>query len=228
MNTHITRRPRKLVLSTLLGALTMLLALTACAQSGSSTSNAEAPAPATSGNTNAGQAMAVFAGGCFWCMQPPFDKLVGVISTQPGYIGGRTANPTYEQVSAGGTGHTEGVRVVYDPSKVSYPQLLEVFWHNIDPVAVDRQFCDRGDQYRSAIFPLDAEQRAQAESSKRAFEKDPRFTQPIATRVEPEAVFYPAEDYHQDYYKKNPLRYKYYRNGCRRDQRLEEIWGKPD
>ncbi len=173
-------------------------------------------------------AIAVFAGGCFWCMQPPFDKLSGVISTEAGYAGGKQQDPTYEQVSAGGTGHAEAVQVTYDPNKVTYQTLLNVFWHNIDPVAVNRQFCDSGNQYRSAIFPIGDEQRREAEASKRAIEADPRFKQPIATRIEPTATFYPAEDYHQEYYKKNPVRYKYYRYGCGRDQRLNEIWGNHD
>lgn len=172
-------------------------------------------------------AVAVFAGGCFWCMEPPYDKLPGVISTTSGYIGGRRANATYEQVSAGGTGHVEAVQVTYNPAQVSYAKLLQVFWRNIDPVAVDRQFCDAGSQYRSAIFPIGDAQRREAEASKRAQEKDPRFKQPIATRIEASATFYPAESYHQDYYKKNPLRYKYYRFSCGRDQRLQEIWGNP-
>lgn len=172
-----------------------------------------------------GSAVAIFAGGCFWCMEPPYDALPGVISTESGYIGGHVVRPTYEQVSAGGTGHAEAVRVTYDPRRIGYPKLLEVFWHNIDPVAVDRQFCDGGDQYRSAIFPVDDEQRRQAAASKAALQADPRFRQPIATRIEAAATFYPAEGYHQDYYKKNPVRYKYYRYSCGRDRRLQEIWG---
>ncbi|MEO5812136.1 MAG: peptide-methionine (S)-S-oxide reductase MsrA [Rhodanobacter sp.] len=158
-------------------------------------------------------------------MQPPYDKLAGVISTTAGYTGGHTVNPTYRQVSAGGSGHAEAVRVVYDPRQVSYPQLLEVFWHNVDPLAQNRQFCDVGDQYRSAIFPIGAEQERAAQASKRALQADPRFAGAIATQIEPAATFYPAETYHQNYYKKNPLRYSYYRNGCGRDQRLREIWG---
>jgi peptide-methionine (S)-S-oxide reductase len=142
-------------------------------------------------------------------------------------VGGHVPNPTYEQVSAGGTGHAEAVKVVYDPHRVSYTKLLEVYWHNIDPVAVNRQFCDVGSQYRSAIFPIGDEQRREAEASRRAVQADPRFTQPIATRIEPAATFYPAEDYHQDYYVKNPVRYKYYRYRCGRDLRLQEIWGTP-
>ncbi|KIQ96401.1 peptide-methionine (S)-S-oxide reductase MsrA [Lysobacter sp. A03] len=169
---------------------------------------------------------AIFAGGCFWCMEPPYDTLPGVISTESGYIGGTVANPTYEQVSAGRTRHAEALRVTYDPARVDYPKLLEVFWRNIDPVAVDRQFCDVGNQYRSAIFPVNDEQRRIAEASKKTLQADPRFRQQtIATRIEPTATFYPAESYHQDYYRKNPVRYKYYRYSCGRDRRLEEIWG---
>ena len=172
------------------------------------------------------RAVATFAGGCFWCMEPPFDRTTGVISTTSGYIGGRTDRPTYEQVSAGGTGHAEVVQVVYDPTKVTYAQLLDVFWRNIDPVAVDRQFCDKGDQYRSAIFFHDAQQQRLATESKAALERSNRFKQPIATQVVAATKFYPAEGYHQDYYIKNPLRYKYYRYSCGRDARLEALWGK--
>lgn len=183
------------------------------------------PVADTPTGTGAGPAVAIFAGGCFWCMEPPYDALPGVISTESGYIGGHVARPTYEQVSAGGTGHAEAVRVTYDPRRIGYPKLLEVFWRNIDPVAVDRQFCDAGDQYRSAIFPIDEGQRRQAEASRAALQSDPRFRQPIATRIEATATFYPAEGYHQDYYKKNPVRYKYYRYSCGRDRRLQELWG---
>ena len=169
---------------------------------------------------------AVFAGGCFWCMEPPYDELAGVISTTSGYAGGETENPTYNQVSAGRTGHAEVVQVEYDPAKVSYEMLLEVFWRNVDPFAVDAQFCDHGDQYRSAIFPLDDEQRRLAEASLAKVRE--RFAgKKIATKIEPTAKFWPAEDYHQDYYVKNPLRYKVYRFGCGRDARLKEIWGEP-
>jgi peptide-methionine (S)-S-oxide reductase len=171
-------------------------------------------------------AVATFAGGCFWCVEADFDKVDGVISTTSGYTGGRTANPTYEQVSHGGTGHAESVEIVYDPAKVSYKKLLDVFWHNIDPLAKDRQFCDHGDQYRSAIFYHDEEQRALAEASKAEVEK--RFEQPVATQIVPAGAFYKAEEYHQDYYKKNPIRYKFYRYNCGRDARLEELWGKKD
>lgn len=172
------------------------------------------------------RAVATFAGGCFWCMEPPFDRTAGVISTTSGYIGGRVDRPTYAQVSAGGTGHAEAVQVVYDPARVTYAQLLDIFWRNIDPIAVDRQFCDTGDQYRSAIFFHDDEQRKLAAESKAALERSGRFKQRIATQIVAAATFYPAEAYHQDYYVKNPLRYKYYRYQCGRDARLEELWGK--
>ena len=170
---------------------------------------------------------AIFAGGCFWCMEGPFDVLPGVLSTTSGYTGGHKVNPTYEEVSAGGTGHAESVRVRYDPAKITYQELLDVFWHNIDPVAVDRQFCDAGHQYRTAIFYVDDDQKKLAEQSKHALEASGKFDKAIATAIEPAGAFYPAEEYHQDYYKKNPARYKFYRYGCGRDQRLEAIWGPP-
>lgn len=168
---------------------------------------------------------ATFAGGCFWCMEPPYDAIPGVISTTSGYIGGRTANPTYEQVSTGATGHTEAVQVVYDPKKVTYEKLLEVFWVNIDPTVRDRQFCDSGSQYRTGVFYHSEAQRTAAEASKAALEKSKPFKAPIVTPVEMAGTFYPAEGYHQDYYVKNPVRYKFYRNGCGRDARLRELWG---
>jgi peptide-methionine (S)-S-oxide reductase len=170
-------------------------------------------------------ATATFAGGCFWCMEPPFDKLPGVVSTTSGYIGGTKANPTYDEVSAGTTGHAEAVQIVYDPSKVSYAQLLEVFWRNVDPLTPNAQFCDKGSQYRSAIFFHDAEQQRLAEESKKKLEASGRFKQPIVTELVTASTFYPAEEYHQDYYQKNPLRYRYYRYGCGRDARLKEVWG---
>ncbi|MCF8033395.1 MAG: peptide-methionine (S)-S-oxide reductase MsrA [Desulfarculaceae bacterium] len=170
-------------------------------------------------------AVATFAGGCFWCMEPPFDKLEGVVSTTSGYTGGQTENPTYEEVSAGTTGHAEALRVVYDPAKVSYQKLLEVFWRNIDPTVKDRQFCDVGNQYRSAIFYHDAEQKRLADQSRAKLEASGKFDA-IHTEIVPAGPFYPAEDYHQNYYEKNPVRYKYYRWGCGRDKRLDELWGK--
>jgi peptide-methionine (S)-S-oxide reductase len=170
-------------------------------------------------------AVATFAGGCFWCMEPPFDKLDGVLETTSGYMGGKERQPTYEQVSAGATGHAEVVQVRYDPSRVTYERLLEVYWRNVDPTVKDRQFCDVGSQYRTAIFVHDDAQRSAAESSRAALEKTKPFKAPIVTPVVAAGEFWPAEDYHQDYYLKNPLRYSYYRTGCGRDRRLTELWG---
>ena len=172
-----------------------------------------------------GHAVATFAGGCFWCMEPPYDKLPGVTATISGYMGGKTANPTYEQVSSGSTGHAEVVQVVYDPKKVSYEKLLEVFWVNVDPTVKDRQFCDSGSQYRTSIFYHDEAQRKAAEASLAALEKSKPFREPIVTPIVMASAFTPAEDYHQDYYTKNPVRYNFYRNGCGRDARLKELWG---
>ena len=168
-------------------------------------------------------AKATFAGGCFWCMEPPYDELEGVTSTISGYIGGTKKDPTYEQVSAGTTGHTEAVQITYDPQKVSYEKLLEIFWRNIDPLTANAQFCDSGSQYRSGIFYHDEAQKKLAEASKKRIQT--RFKQPVVTEITAASDFYPAEDYHQDYYKKNPIRYKIYRYGCGRDQRLKELWG---
>jgi peptide-methionine (S)-S-oxide reductase len=168
---------------------------------------------------------ATFAGGCFWCMEAPFDKLPGVISVTPGYSGGQTRNPTYEEVSAGGTGHAESVQIAYDPAKIAYAILLEVFWHNIDPTVTNRQFCDVGNQYRSAIFYQGEQQHRIALQSKAALEKNKSFREVVVTEITPAGAFYPAEEYHQHYYKKNPLRYKYYRSSCGRDRRLKELWG---
>ena len=170
--------------------------------------------------------VATFAGGCFWCMEPPFDKLDGVISTTSGYAGGAEQNPTYKQVSAGKTGHAEVIQIVYDPDKVSYKELLAVFWRNIDPTTPNRQFCDAGKQYRSAIFYHDQDQKAAAVASKKAIEDAKKLKAPIVTEIVSLGEFYPAEDYHQDFYLKNPDHYKRYRYGCGRDRRLEELWGK--
>ena len=178
---------------------------------------------ASQGAGHAETAKATFAGGCFWCMEPPFDKLDGVISTISGYAGGKKKNPTYEEVSAGNTGHAEVVQVTYDPQKITYEKLLDVFWHNVDPFTANRQFCDVGSQYRTAIFYHDESQKRLAEESKKVLAK--RFKEPIVTEIVAASEFYPAEDYHQDYYIKNPLRYKYYRYSCGRDQRLEALWG---
>jgi len=171
-------------------------------------------------------ARATFAGGCFWCMEAPFDKVPGVVSTTSGYAGGRVKDPTYEQVSEGTTGHAEALQVAYDPAKVSYEQLLEVFWRNVDPVDRGGQFCDRGNQYRTGIFYEGDAQKRAAEESKRALEAPGRLPKPVVTEILPLEVFYPAEDYHQDFYKKSPVRYMTYRAGCGRDRRLEELWGK--
>jgi peptide-methionine (S)-S-oxide reductase len=168
---------------------------------------------------------ATFAGGCFWSMQRMMDEVVGVITTTVGYTGGHVINPTYEQVSTETTGHAESVEVIFDSSKISYAKLLDAYWHDIDPVAVDQQFCDSGSSYRSAIFYHDAEQRQLAEASKRALEASGRFTQPIVTEIVAASAFYPAEDYHQKFYLKNPERYAVYRAGCGRDTQLARIWG---
>ena len=168
---------------------------------------------------------ATFAGGCFWCMEEAFDPVPGVIATVSGYMGGKTRNPTYEQVSTGRTGHAEVVQIEYDPKRVTYEKLLEVFWRNIDPTQRDAQFCDHGSQYRSAIFYHDAEQKRLAEASRSALVKSKPFKGEIVTEVTQAAEFYPAEDYHQDYYRKNPVRYKFYKTGCGRAARLKELWG---
>lgn len=170
-------------------------------------------------------ATATFAGGCFWSMELAFDKVDGVVSTTSGYTGGHVANPTYEQVSAGDTGHFEAVKVQYDPSRISYAKLLDAFWHNVDPLNAEGQFCDSGPEYRSIIFVADAEQRKEAEASKKKLEESGRFKQPIVTQILPATAFYPAEEYHQDFAQKNPTRYGLYRAGCRRDARLKQLWG---
>jgi len=172
-------------------------------------------------------AKAYFAGGCFWCMEEAFEKMDGVIAVVSGYMGGTVANPTYEQVSAGQTGHTESVEVSYDPAKVGYQKLLEAFWHNVDPVTPNAQFCDHGSQYRAAVFYGTDEEKRLSEESKRAIEQSKRFSEPIVTQLGKVSTFYTAEEYHQDFYKKNPIRYKYYKFSCGRAQRLEALWGKP-
>lgn len=169
--------------------------------------------------------VATFAGGCFWCTESDFDKIPGVISTTSGYIGGTVINPTYEQVSAGKTGHVEAVQIRFDPAKTNFAKLLAAYWPTIDPLTPNRQFCDSGTQYRSVIFYHNAEQRQQAEASKAALVSSGRFTQPIVTELLPATTFYPAEEYHQDFHTKNPIRYKYYRYTCGRDARLKQIWG---
>jgi len=178
------------------------------------------------GHADEKREVATFAGGCFWCMEPPFDALDGVISTTSGYTGGHVADPTYKQVSSGGTGHAEALQIVYDPSRVSYETLLQVFWKNIDPTTRDRQFCDHGSQYRAGVFYHDEAQHQAAKQSFDTLRKNKPFKEPVVTELTAASTFYPAEDYHQDYYQKNPVRYKYYRYSCGRDQRLQELWGK--
>ncbi|MEJ2376240.1 MAG: peptide-methionine (S)-S-oxide reductase MsrA [Pseudolabrys sp.] len=197
--------------------LLSLIFTAALTTSGMAAEMAPLPKPA------AGQAVATFAGGCFWCVESDFDKVPGVISTTSGYAGGHTKNPTYHQVSAGGTGYAESVQVIYDPKKVSYQQLLTYFWHHIDPTVKNRQFCDVGHQYRTAIFVHNGEQRKLAEASKKKVEAELKV--PIYTEIDNAGRFYPAEVYHQNYYKKNPLRYEFYRWNCGRDQRVKQIWG---
>jgi peptide-methionine (S)-S-oxide reductase len=170
---------------------------------------------------------ATFAGGCFWCMEHPFDELPGVVSVTSGYSGGQKRSPTYEEVSAGVTGHAESVQVLFDPQRMTYARLLEVYWHNIDPTTPDQQFCDHGHQYRSAIFFHDETQKRLAEESKKAIEAElaPTVKKPVVTEIVPFTEFWPAEEYHQHFYKKNPVRYQSYRLGCGRDKRLQELWG---
>jgi peptide-methionine (S)-S-oxide reductase len=170
---------------------------------------------------------AYFAGGCFWCMEEAFEKVEGVLSVTSGYMGGTVANPSYEDVSAGRTGHAESIEVAYDPAKVSYRKLLDTFWRNVDPITPNAQFCDHGSQYRSAIFFQTDEEKREVEASKQAIEQSKRFKEPIVTQIVMVSQFYPAEEYHQDFYKKNPIRYKFYKYNCGRAQRLEELWGKP-
>ena len=183
-------------------------------------SNSQAAADATVGK-------AYFAGGCFWCMEEAFEKVEGVLSATSGYMGGTVANPSYEEVSAGRTGHAESVEVVYDPTKVSYQKLLDAFWRNVDPITPNAQFCDHGSQYRSAIFFQTDEEKRASDTSKQAIEQSKRFTEPIVTQIVMASQFYHAEEYHQDFYKKNPVRYKFYKYSCGRAKRLEELWGKP-
>jgi len=201
----------------------LLLALlgTACAQS----ATRPAGQPVGPSEPPPGLAFATFAGGCFWCMEPPFDAVGGVVSTTSGYTGGSEENPRYDDVAMGKTGHAESVQILYDPAQVSYEALLEVYWRNIDPMTRDAQFCDHGKQYRTAIFFHDEEQRRQAESSRQAIDASGVLPRPIVTEITPISDFYPAEQYHQDFYMKNSGYYKNYRAGCGRDRVLREIWG---
>lgn len=219
MSAFFLRRAAPVFLASLLAAITLAACKPGAADATQST-------PPTSSIAPGKQAVAVFAGGCFWCTESDFDKMPGVLSTTSGYTGGNVENPTYEQVSAGTTGHIEAVQVRYDPTITSYAKLVEAFWPTIDPLTANAQFCDQGEQYRSAIFYSTPEEKSVAEASRDALQASGRFDQPIVTEILPGAVFYPAEEYHQDYYMKNPLRYAYYRNGCGRDDRLEQLWGK--
>ena len=198
--------------------VTFALAAALLAGGAAAQSTATGPAPA-------GLAKAIFAGGCFWCVEADFDKVPGVKSTTSGYIGGKVANPTYDQVSSKSTGHAEAVEVVFDPKVVSYEQLVDYFWRTIDPTTKDRQFCDAGSPYRTGIFVLDGQQLAAAKASLAQLEKSKPFKEPIVTEITLAGPFYAAEGYHQNYYKENPIRYKYYRNGCGRDDRLKQLWG---
>ena len=204
-------------LSTLLAVAVLLVGVIAVTSATEQTS--ETP------QLSDGLAKATFAGGCFWCMEPPFDKLDGVISTTSGYTGGERRNPTYQEVAGGRTRHAEAVEIVYDPSQISYGQLLNVFWMNVDPLTRNRQFCDGGAQYRTAIFFHDDEQKRLARDTKQRIDDSGRFGQPVVTEIVEAGEFWAAEEYHQDYYMKNPIRYKFYRYGCGRDKRLDELWG---
>jgi peptide-methionine (S)-S-oxide reductase len=182
-------------------------------------------ATATAFGPPADQQTALFAGGCFWSMQKAFDGVPGVAEVTAGYAGGTIKNPSYEQVETGRTGHAESVKVVYDPARISYDSLLQIYWHHIDPTTPNQAFCDRGPQYRSIIFYRDSAQRRAAETSKTALDRSGRFHVPVVTAIQPDTPFYPAEEYHQQFYKKNPERYEAYRIGCRRDERLKQLWG---
>lgn len=202
--------------------LLVALAAAACAGAGNGPGDAERIARAEA--SGAVLDTALFAGGCFWCMEPPFDAMEGVIATTSGFTGGHLENPTYRQVTAGGTGHIEAVRVIFDPARISYEELLPVFWQNIDPLDGGGQFCDRGAHYRSGIFPRDPEQRRAAEASKAALEESGRLGGLVVTEITDASAFWEAEDYHQGYYRKNPVRYRVYRANCGRDRRLAELW----
>jgi peptide-methionine (S)-S-oxide reductase len=209
-------------------AAVVIACLTALAMPPRADAQEAQPAPSMAAQPAAAPLQtAVFAGGCFWCVESDFDKVEGVVSTISGYLGGSAATATYPQVSSGATGHTEAVQVVFDPGKVSYQQLVDYFWRTIDPTVKDRQFCDLGAQYRSGIYPLSDDQMRIAQESRAALERGKPFRNPIVTEIVAAGPFYVAEEYHQDYYRKNPLRYKFYRTRCGRDQRIVELWGKP-
>ncbi len=220
------RVSRLIGIRTVVVVLGLLLAAGVIAQSTPAPSAKGKPGAQAAGTgPPAGSAIAIFASGCFWCTESDFEKLPGVLSAESGYIGGKVERPAYRQVGTGGTGHAQAVRIVFDPKRVTYEQLLEHFWRNVDPTVKDQQFCDVGSQYRSGIFFLDAAQQRAAEASRSTLEASKRFAR-IYTEVTPATTFWVAEDYHQDYYKKNPIRYQVYRSGCGRDARLAELWGK--
>ncbi len=207
-------------------AIALCGAIASCSNSGPALGEpTQSPPQIRTQSSAPGSAKATFAGGCFWCMEQPFDQLPGVISTTSGYTGGTQPNPTYKQVSSGTTGHTESVRVEYNPAQVSYETLLQTYWHNIDPLDAKGQFCDKGNQYRSAIFYETPKQKKLAQTSKQALEKSGQFQQPIATEIVAASTFYPAEDYHQNFYQTHTAKYKFYRLGCGRDRRLQQVWG---
>lgn len=210
---------RRIIAALSLSAVTVIIG--ASLASAQQPDAAKAPAPAT----QAGLEVATFASGCFWCAESDFDKVPGVTETISGFMGGQTKNPTYEQVSAGGTGHTEALQLKYDPKVVSYQQLLDYYWRHVDLLDGGGQFCDRGNQYRPAIFAHTPEQKKLAEDSKAALDKSKRFDRPIAVEIVDAGTFTPAEDYHQNYYETHPLQYRYYRYACGRDARLEKLWG---
>jgi len=196
-------------------------------QGRASSSEPAQPAAAATVPLPPGAEVAIFAGGCFWCTEADFDKVPGVLSTTSGYTGGNTANPTYAEVSSHATGHAEAVRIVFDPKQVSYPQLLDIYWHSIDPTVKDRQFCDIGSPYRTVIFATDTQQLSEAQASLAALQTSKPFPEPIQTQIELASDFYPAEPEHQNFYKENPLRYEFYRTSCGRDARLAQLWGNP-
>ncbi|MEE8310734.1 MAG: peptide-methionine (S)-S-oxide reductase MsrA [Candidatus Binatia bacterium] len=224
-------RPTRAAITTVLAAWTAAAGLAALALAPASPRAAEEEGVRERPAALAGDrepAVATFAGGCFWCMEPPFDKTDGVIETIAGYTGGNTANPTYKSVSSGTTGHTEAIEVRYDPGQVSYAELVGIFWRNVDPTTPDQQFCDVGSQYRAAIFYHDEEQQEIAQRTRKEIEAAGTLPSPIVTQIVAASKFYPAEEYHQNYYEKNPLRYKYYRWNCGRDQTLEKLWSGND
>jgi peptide-methionine (S)-S-oxide reductase len=212
--------------SIVFSSIMVLTIFPACEQINTQKLDSHGIAKAGSHPVNSNIGIATFAGGCFWCTEADFDKVPGVLSTTSGYIGGVLINPTYDQVSSGKTGHIEAVQIRYDSAKTNFAKLLAAYWPTIDPLTPNRQFCDGGLQYRSAIFHHDSNQKKQADESKAALVSSGRFNKPIVTEIRPATEFYQAEDYHQDYYIKNPIRYAYYRSSCGRDARLEEVWGK--